>query len=153
MIDWVFFDVGNVMFNDDPQNCFTYRHMYEAIREHRPDYAFDEMLAERERRAARGENWIVHKIVAELLPEEPREASFAELRERLIAEYDRNHLANEGLHEVLARLRARFRLGVIANQSEECRRSLERRGLLEFFEVVGISDELGLHKPNVELYR
>ena len=34
----------------------------------------------------------------------------------------------------------------------ECRNSLVRRGLLEFFDVVAISDERHLHKPDLALF-
>ena len=52
MIDWVFLDVGNVLFIDDPQNFQGYRFVHELISKHHADYTFAEMLAEREKWAA-----------------------------------------------------------------------------------------------------
>ena len=49
MIDWVFLDVGNVLFIDDPQNFQGYRFVHELISKHHADYTFAEMLAEREK--------------------------------------------------------------------------------------------------------
>jgi len=47
---------------------------------------------------------------------------------------------------------AGFRLGVIANQPSQVRGALERDGLVPFFEVWGVSDELGLQKPDPALF-
>ncbi len=153
MIDWVFFDVGNVLFNDDPQNFQGYRFVYEAIRGRHPDYSFAAMLAEREAWAKAGADFILSKIVRALLPPAEGKAIFTPLREHLIETYDRNNLLNDGAVEVLKELRSRWRLGIIANQPPECRQCLERRGLLPYFDVVAISDELELHKPDPRLYQ
>ena len=153
MIDWVFIDVGNVLFNDDPQNFEGYRFVYEILRARHPGYTFDEMLAEREALARQGANFILGEIARRLLPRDEAKAIFEPLRAFLIETYDQHNLLNQGAVEVLRDLRSRWRLGIIANQPPECRRSLERRGLLDFFDVVAISDELDLHKPDARLYQ
>jgi 5'-nucleotidase len=152
VIEWVFLDVGNVLYNDDPQNFEAYRFVFEAIRRRLPDYSFADLLAEREDWAKTGADFILSKIVRRLLPETDPKSIFGPLRERLVESYDRNNILNDGARQVLEGLRSRWRLGVIANQPPECRQSLARRGLLEFFDVVAISDELELHKPDVRLY-
>jgi HAD superfamily hydrolase (TIGR01509 family) len=152
MIEWVFLDVGNVLYNDDPQNFEGYRFVFEAIRRRLPEYSFAEMLAEREEWAKTGADFILRKIVRRLLPETDPKSIFGPLRERFVESYDQNNILNDGAREVLERLRSRWRLGIIANQPPECRHSLVRRGLFEFFDVVAISDELELHKPDVRLY-
>jgi putative hydrolase of the HAD superfamily len=53
---------------------------------------------------------------------------------------------------VLEELRGRFRLGVIANQPGEVRTAMRRDGLESFFEVWGVSDELGVGKPDPRLF-
>ena len=45
-----------------------------------------------------------------------------------------------------------YRLGVIANQPSQVRTALERDGLVPFFEVWGVSEDLGLQKPDPELF-
>jgi putative hydrolase of the HAD superfamily len=49
-------------------------------------------------------------------------------------------------------LRGRYRLGVIANQPGEVRTAMRRDGLEPFFEVWGVSDELGVGKPDPRLF-
>ena len=45
-----------------------------------------------------------------------------------------------------------YRLGIIANQPSQVRTALERDGLVSFFEVWGVSEDLGLQKPDPELF-
>jgi FMN phosphatase YigB (HAD superfamily) len=151
-IEWVFFDVGSVLFNDDPQNFLAYRRVHAKILEHHPDYTFDAMLQEREQHARDGASWILYAIAKALLPDVAVRDLFREIRTQLLPSYDDNHLPNAGIPDVLQELRRRYRLGIIANQPPECRHSLQRRGLLPFFDVVAISEELDLHKPDVRLF-
>lgn len=46
----------------------------------------------------------------------------------------------------------RYRLGVIANQPTSVRGAMERDGLTGYFEVWGVSDDLGLQKPDPKLF-
>lgn len=52
----------------------------------------------------------------------------------------------------LEALEGRYRLGVIANQPSSVRVAMEREGLTRFFEVWGVSDDLGLQKPDPKLF-
>jgi HAD superfamily hydrolase (TIGR01509 family) len=45
-----------------------------------------------------------------------------------------------------------YRLGVIANQPTQVRTALERDGLVPYFEVWGVSEDLGLQKPDRALF-
>jgi putative hydrolase of the HAD superfamily len=47
---------------------------------------------------------------------------------------------------------AGYRLGVIANQPSQVRAALARDGLVPFFDTMGVSDDLGLHKPDPALF-
>lgn len=47
---------------------------------------------------------------------------------------------------------AGYRLGVIANQPTSVRTALERDGLVTYFEVWGVSDDLGIRKPDPALF-
>lgn len=152
MLKWIFFDVGNVLFNDDPQNCFVWQFLWEKFQQDEPGLTFAELMVERERRALAGENWITKKMVTARHGPAACDRHMAELRKHLKANFDHNHLVNHGVPALLQRLKSKYRLGVIANQPAECRASLRRRGLLPLFDLVGISEELKLYKPNPELY-
>lgn len=49
-------------------------------------------------------------------------------------------------------LAGRYRLGLIANQQSSVRAAMARDGIDGFFEIWGISEDLGLAKPDVRLY-
>jgi FMN phosphatase YigB (HAD superfamily) len=49
-------------------------------------------------------------------------------------------------------LKQRYRLGIIANQPSDVRDALRRDGIDAFLDVWGISDDLGLEKPDQALY-
>jgi len=153
MIDWIFFDVGNVLFNDDPQSFASYCILHEHLAGQYPEYTFEHMLAEREMLARAGHGWNLNRIARRLLGDDRAREVVAEIWRALRARYDEHHIVNDGVRELLTLLGARHRLGIVANQPPECRESLRRRGLLDFFEVVAISEELDLHKPDVKLYQ
>ena len=153
MTDWVFFDIGNVLFDDQGQSCQAYRESWAAIAAAQPGLTLERFFAEREDLARAGESWIMATLLKRHLGPEAAARLLAELPVRLAAEYDRWHLPAPGLLEVLDDLAADFQLAVVANQPVECAASLRRRGLTERFAVVGISDAEGLHKPDPEFYR
>ncbi len=109
------------------------------------------MMAEREERARAGENFILHTIAKRMLPEDEAKLSLRNIRGLLIETYDRPNVWDER-HRGVSNSWCRLRWGIIANQPAECSNSLVRRGLLEFFDVVAISDERHLHKPDPALF-
>ena len=47
MISWIFFDVGNVILNDDPAQARAFVLLHKAIAERGQAIGFDQLLAER----------------------------------------------------------------------------------------------------------
>jgi 5'-nucleotidase len=152
MIDWIFFDVGNVLFDDAPQDFEAMRYFHRAVAEIDPDYSFEQMLLDREELGKRGEKLILGQIAARFLSVSEIQSVYQQARRALAARYDQINLLLPGVQTVLGSLAGRFRLGVLANQPTECRASLNRRGLLDFFSVVAISDELRLRKPDSAIF-
>jgi len=52
----------------------------------------------------------------------------------------------------LEQLSKRYRLGVLANQPSSVRSALERDGIASFFQMWGVSEDLGLSKPDPRLF-
>ena len=151
-LEWLFFDIGNVLFNDDRQTFYGYRALFRAVRAEHPEFTFADLLAQREQLAREGLHWILQRLAGRWFSEEQVRAAMREIRKDLLPRYDEYNVPHAGMCDVLDAVRGRYRLGVIANQPRECRGSLERRGILHLFEVVAISEELDLHKPDVRLY-
>ena len=58
-----------------------------------------------------------------------------------------------GMKTVVREMRTRARLGIIANQPDDIIPVLDKQGLWEPFEVRGISEVVGLSKPDLDFYR
>jgi len=152
VIEWVFFDVGSVLFNDAPQEYAAMRYFHSAIIQRDPTYTLADMMAEREERAQRGESKIFAQIVARYLSPDEVRATYKAARGQIYPRYDEHNIPFADLSLVLGAVSKRFRLGIVANQPPECRESLKRRELLHLFEIVGISEELNLRKPDPAIF-
>jgi HAD superfamily hydrolase (TIGR01549 family) len=150
---WVFLDVGNVLLDEDPLTYLSFVRHVEAVRKIQPELTFYDVLARREAAAAGGSRWPVFEAVAPVLGEkgcaDVWEATAREVRERFAALSP----LIPGAVELVDRLGRDYRLGLIANQGREGRDRLASLGLLDRFEVVAFSEELGLFKPGPALYQ
>lgn len=146
-IDFVFLDIGGVLY-DDRVYAEAWRR---ALRESGAVFS-DEEFDEEYTACRREQNRSFRARLAErfLGPE----ADLPEL-ERMAARYW--NYPPDALHaDVRDCLRALaatgFRLGIIANQPSQVRAAMERDGLVSYFEVWGVSDDLGLQKPDPGLF-
>jgi len=153
MIRWAFLDVGNLLFNDDPQTFFIHRRYFEAAAARAPGFTFDQFLAAREREVRGGNRWPTQSVLLQFLSAEELDTLGRSVTEELRGVYDEFNFPMPSVRPMLDSLRHRFRLGIIANQIRECRASLARNQLLDYFDIVAISEELGLHKPDEAIFR
>lgn len=100
------------------------------------------------------ETW--RAIVSDTLALEPiPEARREEVFEHLYAAFARaaRWRIHEGTREVLETLTARgYRLAVLSNNDSRCRRVLSELGLLDYFEALFLSGELGYEKPDPRIF-
>ena len=59
----------------------------------------------------------------------------------------------EGIPEILAKLKSRYRLGVIANQSFGTEQRMKEYGIFNFFDIIISSAEAGFEKPNPAIFQ
>jgi HAD superfamily hydrolase (TIGR01549 family) len=144
-IEMVFLDIGGVLYDDTVYARAWHRALRDAGARF-TDAEFDE-----EYRRARTEQSgsFRRRLIARFLPE----GDLREL-ESLAARYW--HYPPSALYDdavpCLEDLQGRYRLGVIANQPGEVRSAMRRDGLEPFFEVWGVSDDLGVGKPDPTLF-
>jgi HAD superfamily hydrolase (TIGR01509 family) len=146
-IDHVFLDIGGVLY-DDRVYAEAWRLALREAGGTFTDARFDEEYAVC--RAAQDRSFRVH-LATTLLG---ADADIGAL-EAIAAKYW--HYPPGALHAdvvpTLTELRgAGYRLGVIANQPSQIRSAMARDGLVGFFETWGVSDDLGLHKPDPALF-
>ncbi len=77
--------------------------------------------------------------------------------ESVVADYlhvlNREVTLTPGAGDVVARLAARYRLGVVTNGFvDTSTQRLERAGLMGHFQAVVVSEELGIHKPEAAVF-
>lgn len=154
MVDWVFFDVGNIILNDDPAMAKLYRYIFELFEENNLTVPYEEMLAFRESSILKNRNGHHHfAVAAKYLGEEIAKKNFNGILKRLAAEWDQVSPVISGIHEVIEDAAQQFKLGLIANQPKEVIPILEKNGFMKYFTVNAISAVAGFSKPDLRIFK
>ncbi|WP_455464825.1 HAD family hydrolase [Candidatus Hodarchaeum mangrovi] len=64
-----------------------------------------------------------------------------------------DYILEEGAMEVLMHLKGKYRLGMISNWDESLLEILAELNILEFFESITYSEDVGTNKPSEEIFR
>ena len=147
-IDHVFLDIGGVLY-DDRVYAEAWRRALREAGGTFTDAAFEDEYAAC--RAAQDRSFRVQLAAAFLGPDADVRA--LEARAARYWEYPPSALHTDVVPTLTNLRDAGYRLGVIANQPSQVRVAMERDGIVPFFEVWGVSDDLGLHKPDPALFR
>ena len=133
-IKWIFFDLGSTLI--DETEVYAHR-FYETVS------GSDVRVSEFQETAVR--------FWTQGLDGYPQAAAFYGLQKApWRSEYERLF---DGCAAVLESLKARgYRLGVIANQVPGTAERLEKWGILQFFDVIAPSAELGMAKPDPAIF-
>jgi HAD superfamily hydrolase (TIGR01549 family) len=149
-IDWVFLDVGGILFSDD--SYFT--GLFEAIADALPDTtreAYDERL--RALRAAQAEPFTTALLETFV----PDAAGHAGIRTAADASWaERGHRVGELYPEVLDTLKVlaeRYKLACITNHFSWVRERADEAGFGALIGAWAISAEAGVEKPDPALFR
>jgi 5'-nucleotidase len=154
MFRWVFLDVGNVILNDDPCMALIYRILFDLIREAGHDVTFPQLLAEREELVLVHNDGRHHWTLARrYIGEEGRQRMHEAFHRAMEADFLRYNVEMAGVRDILSELRSRHHLAVASNHGPSCRPALEESGLIDYFDLVGISIEMGLEKPDSAFFR
>ena len=145
MIEMVFLDIGGVMYDDGVYS----RSWQRALREMGGDFTDEEFDVEyRAARAAQSGSFR-RRLTGRFLPG----GNLAEV-EAIAAgywAYPPEALFGD-VRSCLEALTGRYRLGIIANQPSRVRDAMMRDGVDGYFEVWGVSDDVGLEKPDPRLF-
>ncbi len=148
----VFFDVGNVLTDDDPFLAEAFRFIHQAIPPDRPRAQMQRYLGDVERalrsyghRAVERTGYRCH---ARGWPKLRKE-----MEKRMEAKWPRLIRLIPEARSSLETLKETYRLGIIANQPPQVLKRLEEWGLLPLFDAVLLDSEQGLSKPDLPLFR
>lgn len=148
----IFFDVGNVLIDDDPFLCEAFRLIHRAMPAESPRAKMERFLGDVERALRYHGHLAVEQMGSRCLGR-----AWPKLRRWVQEELERRwwHLVRviPGALETLGPLHERFRLGIIANQPPQALDFLEREGFLPLFDVVILDSQHTARKPDPALYR
>ena len=154
MAEWIFFDIGNVILNDDPAMAQLYRYIYQLFQENKLTVPYEDMLAFRETNILKNRNGRHHYSVAvKYLGEDIVKKKFKGILKRLAGEWEQVSPVISGIHEVIEDAAQHFKLGLIANQPNEVIPILEKEGVLKYFDVNAISAIAGFSKPDLRIFK
>lgn len=148
----LFFDIGNVFVSDDPSGCFIYKHLFDRLKASNPGLTPHEFFEDRTAHLqAGGSLWSFVKTHIT----DPHEftAFQVETRKKLYSQWSAASPAIPGMDKVAEVLSRHYRMGIIANQPREVEGLLKERNLWDYFEIKGVSDALGMEKPNPDFFR
>jgi HAD superfamily hydrolase (TIGR01662 family) len=146
-LEFVFMDIGGVIYDDRVYAEAWRRALRDAGADLRDD-EFDEEYA-----AARaGQDRSFRARLAERFIGLEADLDDLEAKASRYWQYPPSALHADAVPCLQALHDQGYRLGVIANQPTQVRAALERDGLVGFFEVWGVSEDLGLRKPDPALF-
>lgn len=148
MIKWIFFDIGNVILNDDPAMAFFYHEIFQAIQQNGRHVSLDDVLAAREHSILVERNGKHYEaIMQKFLDDGIWQNVDKRIRRALADNWAELSPLMPGIVPIIQSLAERFSLGIIANQPREVVPVLENLGLFKYFQVHGISQIVGKSKP------
>ena len=158
MIKMVFFDVGDVLFDEDQQHRWFFHTLLATLRKHGKDVLWDDWNATRIALATAGPNpakAMRGAVAAYCAGDDEAKQVWREAEEqyhqmRAPRQYG---LLLDGVTPVLQDLRRDFRLGVIANQQTAVLESFSDYGIAGLFDVIVISEIVGLYKPDPAIFQ
>lgn len=152
MIRWIFFDIGNVVMNDDPVMAFIYEELHQAILDTGLEIPFEKLIEEREASIAEAGPGHWYRLGERYLGYDGIHSLMHRCAGSIRQDYMGYHNVIPGMKGALETLAGRFSLGIIANQLRESVIGLEASGLRRFFRVLALSEVTGLKKPDPEIF-
>jgi HAD superfamily hydrolase (TIGR01549 family) len=154
----IFFDIGDVLFDENGQHLWLFHALLLTLRAHGKDVLWDDFNATRKRLAAAGPNpeaaikgalafYCANDSETETLWHEARDGYQQMRRPRPYGQL------LDGITPALQDLKRDFRLGIIANQHPPVQQAIEGYGIAGLFDVVIISEVVHLFKPDPAIFR
>jgi len=158
MAQWVFFDIGDVLFDENAQHQWLFHELLRTLRAHGKTVQWDDFNQTRKRLVSQGPNpeaaikgslafYCVNSSETEVLWQEARHA-YSEMRKPRPYGFLLDNITG-----VLEDLKRDFRLGIIANQHPPITQALENYGVASLFDVIVISETVHLFKPDPAIFQ
>ena len=155
---FIFFDIGDVIFDENAQHQWLFHQLLLTLRAHGKDVLWDDFNATRKRLAAQGPNpeaaikgslafYCVNDSETETLWHEARDLYQQMRKPRPFGQL------LDGITPALIDLKQNYKLGIIANQHPEVFQAIADYGIAGLFDVVVISEIVHLFKPDPAIFQ
>ena len=154
-IKWVFFDIGDVLFDEDAQHRYIFHSMLLALRRNGVEVTWDDYFDRLRERARTKPGSAFEDAVGDFVPDI---GHAKEIVAQGRAEYKEMRkprpygMLLDNMQAVLQDLHQDFKLGIIANQHPPILDALRDYGLATYFEVVAIDEIIGVSKPDPKIF-
>jgi HAD superfamily hydrolase (TIGR01509 family) len=146
---WVFFDLGYTLINEDGAAFGRLQQVCDSLGELGVNTEVADLVKSLEEASERYDPSPFVSVLNQLIPD-PEHQDFVRKSGRYPKELEKPYPDAERL---LISLAGKYQLGVIANQPDGTEARLRNYGLLSFFSVIISSTELGISKPDPEIFR
>ncbi len=152
-IEWIFFDIGDTLVNEDKLRFNIYRLLEKNLKEHAVDLTFDEILSTREDLILGHSDESPHYTIAKMyLPDGQYHRWHHDIKNYIHRYLKRDLILIPGMDRVLKKLSRSYSLGIIADQPHEILDFLKKCSILQYFKIQAISGLLGMNKPAKALF-
>lgn len=151
--DWIFFDIGDTLVNEDKLRFNLYRILEKSLRDNKIKLSFQEILSAREDLILGHDDESPHYTIAKMyLPEGMYHQWHHDIKNYIHRHLKRDLILIPGIDKVLKKLSKKYSLGLIADQPREVLDFLKKTQVLDYFKVHAISGILGLNKPRKTIF-
>lgn len=152
-IEWLFFDMGGVILNDDKPEQIRQATLFEVAKQYIPNIAMKDIY--RAWMEASKIPGVVRLQALKFLFKGFPDLEKIEQEYVKACKYDYHTMSfiKPEAKEVLEKLSQHYKIGVMANQSERTLKRLESAGLLPYLSHKKMSAHIGLAKPDPAFYR
>lgn len=151
---WIILDLGNVIINNDPLLAFVYYLAFKKIKEKCKTVTFHDIMDQRIEFHSKGiTEGIFYYIAEKHLSREEINDFKKEYKSITYKKLDYFFPFIIGSRSFCERLSKNYSLGIVANQPSEIRQHLDKNSYSKYFDFIGISEEISMQKPNIEIFK
>lgn len=152
-IQWIFFDIGDVLVNEDRLRYRLFRNLEDTLREQNVPLTFDYLIKAREELILEHQDEAPHYTIAKrYLSPSVYHQWHKRLKELIHTQLMSDFILVPQIRKVVNRLAQTFKLGLIADQPHEVLGFLRKEKLLRLFKVHAISGVVGMNKPKRRIF-
>ena len=149
----ILFDIGNTLTIDEPFLFAQYELIHKQVIQKNPSFTFDKLMTMREKLVLEDDDPNPTKTLGyKFFGEEWKEIS-KPIRDEFSSNWLKYNIQIKEVSIILEQLSKNYDLGICANQPSSAKKHLELLGLDKFFNVIGISEDSGLKKPDPEFFK